>query len=97
MELVSPSPDRLLRLVARTRGPDVDVDPDVDQRGRAGSDRLAGTLERWADLAGLTDFLAIPAEDLRELVERDVAEPVADVAALLAVLHDLAAADLVHR
>ena len=39
----------------------------------------------------------MPAEHLGELVVGDVAQHVADIAPLLAVFHDLAAADLVHR
>ena len=59
--------------------------------------RLARALKGRADLARLVHLLAVPAQHLRELRERDVAQQVPDPAPLLAVLGDLAVADLVHR
>src|SRR3546814_7285226 len=74
------------------------VDPDVDDRRPAGLlDRLARAPQRRGDLAGIAHGLAVVAQHVPEYLEVDVAELVADVAALLAVLDDLAAADLVHR
>src|SRR3546814_8257645 len=74
------------------------VDPDSDDRRPAGLlDRLARAPQRRGDLAGIAHGLAVVAQHVPEYLEVDVAELVADVAALLAVLDDLAAADLVHR
>src|SRR3954465_371116 len=70
----------------------VGIDPDVDQRRLA---RLAGPLERRPELPGRGPLFAVAAEHLRELVVGDVAELVADVPPLGAVLLDLAVADLV--
>src|SRR5919106_2308072 len=75
----------------------VGIDPDVDHRRlTAGEDLVARAPERRADLARLRHLLAVAAQHLGELAERHVAELVADVAALLAVLGELAEADLVH-
>src|SRR5918999_5083946 len=69
------------------------VYPDVDQRRLA---RLPGTLESGTDVLGLADLLPVAAEHLGEQVVLHIAELVADVPALFAVLLDLAVADLVH-
>src|SRR5262249_35781663 len=63
------------------------VDPDVDH-GRAARTRyrLACTLQRRRDLRRIAHLFAIAAEHLGEFAERHVAEEIADVAALLAVL-----------
>src|SRR3954464_11004148 len=71
----------------------VRVHPHVDQRRLAA---LAGALDRRPDLARLGDLLAVAAEHLGELAVADIRQLVADVAARLAVLLDLAVADLVH-
>src|SRR4051812_34624977 len=81
------------RLVHGARRERVRVHPHVDQRRLAA---LAGALDRRADLARLGDLLAVAAEHLGELAVADVRQLVADVAAALAVLLDLAVADLVH-
>src|SRR5262245_60795419 len=81
-------------LVHRPRRVDLGVDPDVDQRRQAA---LAGPLECRADVGGVTDLLAVTTQHLRELAVPDVAERVADPAAVRAVLLDLAVPDLVHR
>src|SRR4051794_32650411 len=81
------------RLVHGARRERVRVHPHVDQRRLAA---LAGALDRRPDLARLGDLLAVAAEHLGELAVADVGELVADVAAVLAVLLDLAVADLVH-
>src|SRR3954454_3250869 len=81
------------RLVHGSRRERVRVHPHVDQRRLAA---LAGALDRRADLARLGDLLAVAAEHLGELAVAGVRQLVADVAAALAVLLDLAVADLVH-
>src|SRR3954468_10227875 len=81
------------RLVHGPRRERVRVHPHVDQRRLAA---LAGALDRRPDLARLGDLLAVAAEHLGELAVADVRQLVADVAAALAVLLDLAVADLVH-
>src|SRR4051812_48803573 len=81
------------RLVHGPRREGVRVHPHVDQRRLAA---LAGALDRRPDLARLGDLLAVAAEHLGELAVADVRQLVADVAAALAVLLDLAVADLVH-
>src|SRR5262245_58330078 len=81
-------------LVHRARGVDLWVHPDVDQRRLAG---LAGPLQCRADARRVAHLRAIPAKHFRELVVPDVAERVADPAAGLAVLLDLAVPDLIHR
>src|SRR3954466_13575678 len=81
------------RLVHGARRERVRVHPHVDQRRLAA---LAGALDRRPDLARLGDLLAVAAEHLGELAVADVRELVADVAAGVAVLLDLAVADLVH-
>src|SRR3954451_12300975 len=81
------------RLVHGPRRERVGVHPHVDERQLAA---LAGALERRPDLLRLGDLLAVAAEHLRELAVADVRQLVADVAAVLAVLLDLAVADLVH-
>src|SRR3954451_5897860 len=81
------------RLVHGPRRERVRVHPHVDQRRLAA---LAGVLDRWPHLARLGYLLAVAAEHLGELAVADVRQLVADVAAGLAVLLDLAVADLVH-
>src|SRR3954471_20137286 len=81
------------RLVHGPRRERVRVHPHVDQRRLAA---LAGALDGRPDLAGLRDLLAVAAQHLGELAVADVGQLVADVAAALAVLLDLAVADLVH-
>src|SRR5215204_4439152 len=81
------------RLVHGARRERVLIDPHVDQGRLAG---FARALERRPDVLRLPDLFPVAAEHLGELVVADVAELVADVAALLAVLLDLAVADLVH-
>src|SRR4051812_24271835 len=81
------------RLVHGPRRERVRVHPHVDQRRLA---TLAGALDRRSDVLRLADLLAVAAEHLGELVVLDVGELVADVAAIRAVLLDLAVADLVH-
>src|SRR3954449_1535190 len=81
------------RLVHGPRRERVRVHPHVDQRRLAA---LAGALDRGPDLARLGDLLAVAAEHLGELAVADVRQLVADVAPRLAVLLDLAVADLVH-
>src|SRR3954451_13571317 len=81
------------RLVHGPRREGVRVHPHVDQRRLA---TLAGALDRRSDVLRLADLLAVAAEHLCELVVLDVGELVADVAAIRAVLLDLAVADLVH-
>src|SRR5690606_4352901 len=68
----------------------VGVDPDVDH-GRLATrgDLLTRAAQCRADLGRVGHLLAVAAEHLGELAERHVAELVADVAALLAVLGDL--------
>src|SRR4051794_28893397 len=91
---ISRSPPLLVhRLVHGPRRERVGVHPHVDQR-RLGA--LARTLERRPDVLRLGDLLAVAAEHLGELAVADVRQLVADVAPLLAVLLDLAVADLVH-
>src|SRR5215470_2148358 len=93
-----PAPPSLVhRLVHGARRIDVGINPDVDERRDAGLDRLAAALERRTDLPRIAHLFAVAPEHLGELRERHVAELVADVAALGAVLGDLAVADLVHR
>src|SRR3546814_14249151 len=53
--------------------------------------------QRRGDLARIAHAFAMVAQHMGELLEIDVAQLVADVAALLAVFDDLAAAVLVHR
>src|ERR1700730_2293360 len=73
------------------------IDPDVDDRGAARlAHRLAGAHEGGRDLRGIAHFLAVATEHFRELAARHGAQQGADAAALLAVLGDLAVADLVH-
>src|SRR5580765_7648994 len=74
------------------------IDPDVDH-GRAARPlyRFARTLQRRRDPCRIAHLFAIAAEHLGEFTERHVAEEIADVAALLAVLGELPVADLVHR
>src|SRR5919202_2376486 len=84
---------RLHRLVHGARRERGRLHPHVDQRRLAA---LARALERRPDLARLRDLLAVAAEHLGELAVADVRQLVADVAPLLAVLLDLAVADLVH-
>src|SRR4051795_11175346 len=81
------------RLVHGPRRERVRVHPHVDQRRLAA---LAGALDRRPDLARLGDLLAVAAEHLRELAVAHVRQLVADVAAIRAVLLDLAVANLVH-
>src|SRR3954464_5417275 len=81
------------RLVHGPRRERVRVHPHVDQRRLAA---LAGALDRRPDLARLGDLLAVAAEHLGELAVADIRELVADVAAIRAVLLDLAVANLVH-
>src|SRR3954463_16286001 len=71
----------------------VGVHPHVEQRRLAA---LAGALDRGPDVLRLADLLAVAAQHPGELVVADVGELVADVAAVGAVLLDLAVADLVH-
>src|SRR5256884_961367 len=74
------------------------IDPDVDRRGALRPrHRFAGTPERRGDRGRVAPLLAVPAEHLRELAERHIAEKVADVAALLAILRELSVTDLIHR
>ncbi len=54
-------------------------------------------LQRGAYLGGIAYFLPVAAQHLGEFAERHVAQEIADIAALLAVLRELAVADLVHR
>src|SRR5215468_1305403 len=74
------------------------VDPDVDH-GRAARAlyRLACALQRRRDLRRVAHLFAIAAEHLGEFAKRHIAEEIADVAALLAVLGELPVADLIHR
>src|SRR3954465_8158916 len=81
------------RLVHGARRERVRVHPHVDQRRLAA---LAGALDRRADLARLGDLLAVAPGHLGDLAVADVRQLVADFAAALAVLLDLAVADLVH-
>src|SRR3954453_7659136 len=81
------------RLVHGPRRERVRVHPHVDQRRLAA---LAGALDRRPDLARLGGLLSVAAEHLGELAVADVRQLVADVAPRLAVLLDLAVADLVH-
>src|SRR5215213_10076675 len=90
---ISASPLLVHRLVHGPGRERVLIDPDVDQRRLA---RLPRALERGPDVLRLAHLLAVTAEHLRELVVVHVAQLVADVAPLLAVLLDLAVADLVH-
>src|SRR5437763_3897891 len=74
------------------------IDPDVDhRRALRPRHRFAGALERRGDQGRVAHLLAVTAEHLRELAERHIAEEVADVAALLAVLGELSVTDLIHR
>ena len=75
----------------------VDVNPDVDDGALAAGDALAGFFQRWADLARLAHGDAPAAEAFGKLFKIDIAQLIADAAALWTVLADLAAADLVHR
>src|SRR2546423_6194573 len=69
---------------------DLGIDPDVDHRRPAGLlHRLAGALQGAGDLRRVAHFLAVAAEHLGELAVGNVAEQVADVAALGDVLGDL--------
>src|ERR1700728_1961572 len=73
------------------------VHPDVDdRRALEAMHRFARPPERRGDLRRVAHFFTVAAEHLGELAERHVAEQVADVAALLAVLGELPVADLVH-
>src|SRR6516162_4133870 len=74
------------------------VDPDVDHgRVPRALYRLARTPQRRRDLCRIAYLFAIAAEHLGEFAERHIAEEIADVTALLAVLGELPVADLVHR
>src|SRR4029077_20696229 len=74
------------------------VDPDVDHcRAARALYRLARAPQRRCDLRRIAHLFAITAEHLGEYAEGHIAEQIADVAALLAVLGELAVADLVHR
>src|SRR3954447_12096924 len=59
---------------------DLGIDPDVDQRRQPA---LPRALERGPDVLRIADLFAVTAEHLRELVVADVAERVADPAAVL--------------
>src|SRR5579864_24147 len=86
------------RLVLGARRVLARIDPDVDDsRTLQALHRLARPPQGRGDLCGVVHFLAIPAQHLGELAKGDIAEEVADVAALLAVFGDLPVADLVHR
>src|SRR5205085_5217578 len=80
-------------LVHRARREGLRVHPDVDQRRLAG---LACPLQRGSDVARIAHLFTIAAEHLREQVVLNVAQLVAGIAALPAVLLDLAVTDLVH-
>src|SRR5258705_2272947 len=75
----------------------IDVDPNVDDGALAAGDPLARFFQSRADLAWLAHRDAPAAEALGEFFEIDVAEFIANAAALRTVLADLAAADLIHR
>src|SRR5579872_5848393 len=64
----------------------IGIEPDVDHRARP---RRAGALERRTDLARFAYRLAVDAEHVGELLEVDLAEVIADIAALFAVFLDL--------
>src|SRR5471032_2796405 len=81
------------RLVHRARRELVGIDPHVDQRALA---RSACTLQRRLNFLGIAHGLTVSAEHLRELLEINVAQIVADVALFLTVLHDLSGTNLVH-
>src|SRR5581483_11401104 len=72
--------------------------PDVDH-GRATQTlhRLACPAQCRRDLCRVAHLLAIPTEHLGELAEGHIAQQIAHVAALLAILRKLSVADLVHR
>src|SRR5258705_4601014 len=75
----------------------IDVDPNVDDRALAAGDPLARLLQRGANLPRLAHRDAPAAEALGEFFDIDVAQIIADAAALRTVLTDLAAANLIHR
>src|SRR5258706_8448046 len=74
------------------------VDPDVDDGGPAGLFyRLAAALQCARDPGRVAYFFAVTTQHFGELAERNLAQQVADIAALRSVLCELAVADLVHR
>src|SRR5665213_540601 len=91
---LSPAPLLVHGLVHRARCIRVRVYPDVDERRKP---RLARPAQGRTDLAGIAHLLSMSAEHLGELVVGHVAQRVADPAASLPVLLDLAVANLVHR
>src|ERR1700733_4410311 len=73
------------------------VDPDVDDRRPLELPYgLARTLQRRRDLGRVANLFAVTAQHLGELAEGNVAQQVADIAALLAVLRELPVANLIH-
>src|ERR1700677_2754823 len=86
------------RLVLGARRVLARVDPDIDHRGAA--ELVHGfprPLQGRSYLRRVADFFAVSAEHLRELAERNIAQKIGYVAALLAVFGELTVADLIHR
>src|SRR5277367_7183394 len=84
-------------LVLGTRGVLAWINPDVDDGAfTQAPDGLPCPLQSRSDLRRVAHFLAVPTQHLGELAERHISEEIADIAALLAVLRQLAVADLVH-
>src|ERR1700677_3838783 len=81
------------RLVFGPRRIRVGIEPDVHDR--AGT-RSARTAQGRPDLFGIADGFAVDVQHVGELLEVDVAQVVADVAAFGSVLLNLSVTDLIH-
>src|SRR5882757_1389483 len=74
------------------------IDPDVDDRRTAQlAHRFARPLQGRRNLRRIPHLFPVSAQHFGELAEGNIAKQVADAAALLAVLCELAIANLIHR